>query len=196
MPSLTVYCSSSTHLDPDFHAVAKIVGEQFAARGITLIYGGGGVGLMGEIARTCHAHGGRVVGIITHRLMEAELGNRQCDELLLVDTMRERKQHMMERGDGFLILPGGVGTYEEFFEVLAARIVDEHRKPIGIVNSQQYYDPLVEMLEHGVEHRFIQRAVLSDLLIVDPDPVVVIEGLIGAEQVPCDHERFFPMGKG
>ncbi len=195
MKSLTVYCSSSTRLDPDFHEPAKIVGRELARRGITLVYGGGGIGLMGEVARTIHEHGGHIVGVITHTLNDKERGYVQSDEYLVVDTMQQRKKQMMERGDGFLILPGGVGTYEEFFEVLAARIVGEHTKPIGIVNSHGYFDPLIDMMHHGIEHQFIKEAVLHELLHIDQDPVKVIDALAGAERNGLDKERFMPMGR-
>lgn len=177
MPAITVYCSSSTHLDPDFHAPAIIVGRELARRGVTLVYGGGCVGLMGEIARAARAAGGKTIGIITKRLMQAEVGDTACDELIVVDTMRERKRLLESRGDGFLILPGGVGTYEEFFEILVGRQLGEHDKPIAVVNSHGYYNPLIAMIEHGIEHRFIPERV-RDLLRIDPDPVALIDSLM------------------
>ncbi len=195
MNAITVYCSSSTRLDPSFHAPARIVGAEFARRDITLVYGGGGIGLMGDVARTARANDGKVVGVITHTLKDLERGYEGCDELIVVDTMRQRKQQMMQRGDGFLILPGGVGTYEELFEVLGARIVGEHNKPIGVVNTEGYYDPMIEMVRHGVEHEFIQPQVLDELLHVDPDPVKVIDRLCDAEPPQIDDDRFLPTGK-
>ena len=196
MKFLTVYCSSSTHLDDVFHGPAKTVGIELAARGITLVYGGGGIGLMGDIARTVHAEGGEVVGVITKTLKDKEQGYDGCDEYLIADTMQQRKAMMMERGEGFLILPGGVGTYEEFFEVLAGRIVGEHHKPIGIVNTAGYYDPLIELFQHGVEHRFIKQAVCDERMFIDPDPVTVIDWLLKAERDALDTDRFMPMGQG
>jgi uncharacterized protein (TIGR00730 family) len=193
--AITVYCSSSTQLDPDFHGPAKTVGAELARRAITLVYGGGGIGLMGEIARSCQAHGGKVVGVITRILKEKEQGYDDCDELIVVETMQQRKKLMMERGDAFLVLPGGVGTYEEFFEVLAARLVGEHAKPIGIVNSDHFYDPMINMMLHGIKHRFIKPAVYEELLHIDPDPVKVIEALIADERRAIEDDRFLPMGK-
>ena len=177
MNSITVYCSSSSHLDPDFHEPAVIVGTELARRGITLVYGGGCVGLMGEIARAARACGGKVIGIITKRLMDAEVADHACDELLVVDTMRERKKLLEERGDGFLILPGGIGTYEEFFEILVGRQLGEHGKPIAVLNSHGYFNPLIAMIEHGMEHRFIKPNV-REMFRIDPEPVVLIEWLI------------------
>lgn len=178
MPAITVYCSSSGSLDPDFHDHAVVVGAELARRGVTLVYGGGSVGLMGEIARSARAAGGCVVGVITKRLMHQERADTACDELIVVDTMRERKRLLEERGDAFLILPGGIGTYEEFFEILVGRKLGEHAKPIGIVNSHGYYNPLVAMVEHGVEHRFIGPDV-RDLFFMHPEPSRVIEHLHG-----------------
>ena len=195
MKALTVYCSSSTHLDREFHEPARIVGQELARRGTALIYGGGSIGLMGEIARTCRAAGGRVVGVITRTLLDKEQGWDKCDELVVVETMRQRKQTMMERGEGFLILPGGVGTYEEFFEALAGRLVGEHRKPIGIVNTGGYYDPLVEMLEHGAAHKFIKPAV-RELVHIDAEALAVIAAVWADPRLPIDDERFLPMGRG
>ena len=176
MNAITVYCSSSAHLDPDFHAPATIVGAELARRGITLVYGGGSLGLMGEIARAARAGRGRVISIITKRLFEAERADEGCDELLVVDTMRERKRLLEQRGDGFLILPGGIGTYEEFFEILVGRKLGEHDKPIGVVNSHGYFNPLVAMIEHGVEHRFIESSI-KDLFFLHPEPGAVIDWL-------------------
>lgn len=195
LQAITVYCSSSTHLDPGFHELASAVGIELARRGITLVYGGGGVGLMGEIARTCQDHGGAVIGVITQTLKDLERGYEACDELLVVETMRERKKLMMQKGEAFLVLPGGVGTYEEFFEVLAGRIVGEHSKPIGIVNADHYYDPMINMILHGIKHRFIKPAVFEELLHIDPDPVKILDQLIADEPQAIDNDRILPMGK-
>jgi len=183
MASVTVYCSSSTHLDPDFHEPAVIVGAELARRGITLVYGGGCVGLMGEIARAARAGGGRVIGIITRRLMDAERADHGCDELIVVETMRERKTLLAQRADGFLVLPGGIGTYEEFFEVLVARQLGEHDKPIGVINSHGYFNPLIAMIEHGIEHRFIKSGTRSRFFM-HPEPRPVIDHVCGA-LAPC-----------
>ncbi len=150
---------------------------------------------MGEIARATRANGGKVVGIITRRLMELEIADMHCDELVVVDTMRERKQLLERRGDGFLMLPGGLGTYEEFFEILVGRQLGEHAKPIGVVNSHGYYNPLIAMMEHGIEHRFIKPAV-KELFFIHPDPYAVLDWLLDPDRQPVqiDYERFLPMG--
>ncbi|MHC5024452.1 MAG: LOG family protein [Planctomycetota bacterium] len=194
MKSITVYCASSTHLEPDFHEPAEQVGRELARRGLTLVYGGGSIGLMGEVARAAKDAGGRVVGIITQYLNDRELGWNGCDEMIVVDTMRERKQLLEGRGDGFLMLPGGIGTYEEFFEILVGRQLREHDKPIGIVNSRGYFNPLVTMIEHGIEHRFIKPAIY-ELFRIDPEPVTVIDWLANPPAVEIEDERILPMGK-
>jgi uncharacterized protein (TIGR00730 family) len=194
MKAVTVYCASSTSLEPEFARTAREVGDLLAERGIELIYGGGGIGLMGEVARAMHARGGRVVGVITRHLLDHEQGWDGCDELIVVESMRERKRILVERGDGFLVLPGGLGTYEEFFETLVGRQLREHAKPIGIVNDRGYFDPLVAMIEHGIEHRFIKPAV-KELFTIDPHPRRVLEWLETAPAVEIDPQRFLPMGR-
>ena len=174
MKSLTVYCASSTQLEPAFHRAADLVGTGLASRGLSLVYGGGCIGLMGEVARSAAKGGALVTGVITHKLVEHEQANNECDELIVVDTMQERRTIMMDRGEGYLVLPGGVGTYEEFFEVLVGRQLGDHTKPIGIVNVNGYFDPLGDMLEHGIEHQFIRPA-LRELLFIDPCPDAVLD---------------------
>ena len=195
MQALTVYCSSSTHLDPEFHEPAAIVGAELARRGISLVYGGGKIGLMGEVAQAIQKGGGRIVGVITQYLLDREQGKEDCDELIIVDSMRERKRLMAEKGDGFLILPGGLGTYEEFFEILTGRVVREHTKPIGIVNVNGYFNPFLDLVAHGIEHRFIKPAV-RELFIIDPDPRKVVDQVCSHQGVVIDDDRFLPMGSG
>ncbi len=186
--AITVYCASSTALEPHFAVAARRVGRALAGRGVRLVYGGGGIGLMGEVARATKADGGLVTGVITKQLLELEQGWTGCDELIVVDSMRERKRLLEEHGDAFLILPGGLGTYEEFFEILVGRVLQNHAKPIGVVNDHGYYDPMIAMIEHGIEHRFIRPAV-RDLLRIDADPVAVVDFLLAA---PTDHGRVDP----
>ncbi|MCH2143525.1 MAG: TIGR00730 family Rossman fold protein [Phycisphaerales bacterium] len=191
MKSITVYCSASSSLDPGYYQTAEVVGRTLAERGIEMVYGGGGVGLMGAAARSCKAAGGRVTGVITEHLMTMEQGWAGCDELMVVESMRERKRLMMERAEGFLVLPGGIGTYEEFFEVLVGRLLEEHEFPIGILNDQDYFAPLRAILEHGIEHRFISAPTLG-LVHFGSDPVALIDTLLQAERVEIDPDRFYP----
>lgn len=176
MNSLTVYCASSDDIDDRYRAVAKRVGEVLAARNITLVFGGARVGLMGETARAVRKNGGRVVGIITKFLMDIEQGDPDCDELIVVDAMRERKKLLVERSDAFLVLPGGIGTYEEFFETLVGRQLKEHNKPIGIVNIDGFFEPLLNLFDHGEKAGFI-RAGARDLFVVGDEVEEVIDAL-------------------
>lgn len=192
MKSLTVYCASSTQLEPAFHRAADLVGRGLASRGLSLVYGGGCIGLMGEVATSAAKGGAHVTGVITHKLVEHEQANNKCDELIVVDTMQERRTIMMDRGDGYLILPGGVGTYEEFFEVLVGRQLGDHTKPIGIVNVNGYFDPLGDMLEHGIEHQFIRPA-LRELLFIDPCPDAVLDYIVEHKGEKLPPSAILPM---
>ncbi len=177
MQSVTVYCASSPSIDPHFVETARAVGRLLAERELTLVYGGGSTGLMGEIARSCADAGGSILGVITHHLADLEVAFERCTELIRVDTMRERKRIMTERGDGFLVLPGGLGTYEEFFETLVGRVLAEHDKPLAIVNDHGYFDPLVSMIEHGIEQKFIRPA-MRTLVTVESDPIAALDALL------------------
>jgi len=194
MRALTVYCSSSTSLDPLFHDPARAVGRLLAEQGVTLVYGGGGIGLMGEVARAARGAGGRITGIITQTLLDREQGYDGCDDLIVTSTMQERKRKLLDLGDAFLMLPGGLGTWEEFLEALVARVVGEHVKPLGILNTDGYFDPLLELIEHGIDRRFIRPAV-RELTIVGDDPAVLLSALRTAERAALDHARFLPMGE-
>lgn len=154
MKSICVYCSSSDHIDPAFRGPAKALGTLIGERGDQLIYGGGSVGLMGEVARSVHAAGGKVVGVIPQSLTTAEIAYHNADELIVTDTMRERKQIMDERADAFVVLPGGFGTLEELAEILVLKILGYTDRPLIIVNPDGFYDPLVELFNHFVEHKF------------------------------------------
>ena len=195
MKSLTVYCASSTQLEPAFHEAAHLVGAGLASRGLSLVYGGGCIGLMGVVATSAAKGGATVTGIITHKFVAHEQANNDCNELIVVDTMQERRTMMMEKGDGYLVLPGGVGTYEEFFEVLVGRQIGDHTKPIGIVNVDGYFDLLVEMLEHGIERRFIRPA-LRQLLFIDDSPNAVLDHLVSHKGVELHPSEILPMHGG
>ena len=192
MKSITVYCASSTSLDQEYHDAAEQIGKGIASRGLTLVYGGGRIGLMGEVAMTAAANGAEVIGVITHKFVAHEQANESCDELIVVETMQERRSIMMERGEGYVVLPGGIGTYEEFFEVLVGRQIGDHTKPIGLVNVHGYFDPLKKMLEHGIEQRFMRPA-LMDLLIYDPNPTAVIDYVTSGTSSQPPPENILPM---
>ncbi len=132
---------------------------------------------MGEVARACREEGGEILGVITSHLAALEVAFDGCDDLVVVGSMRERKKIMVDEGDAFVVLPGGLGTYEELFETLVGRVLSEHDKPIAILNDHGYFDPLVSMIDHGIEHRFIRQAA-GDLLTVHTDPTEIIDAIL------------------
>lgn len=153
--SVCVYCGSKPGKDPLFANVATEVGRWIGEHGGQLVYGGGRNGLMGILADSTRAAGGRVVGVIPSALVEREWAHEGCDELHIVETMHERKRMMMERADTFLALPGGIGTFEELFEIWAWRQLGYHDKPIGILSSRGYYDSLMQFMRQVVDEGFM-----------------------------------------
>lgn len=153
--SLCVYCGSRPGADPAYAQVARSVGEWIGRHGGQLVYGGGHNGLMGLLADATLASGGRVVGIIPKALVEREWAHTGCSELHVVETMHERKRMMAERADAFLALPGGIGTFEEFFEVWTWRQLGYHDKPVGLLNVKGYYDGLLGFMQTGVDQQFM-----------------------------------------
>jgi uncharacterized protein (TIGR00730 family) len=167
--SVCVYCGSRPGQLSAYADAATAVGDEIGRRGWQLVYGGGRAGLMGLVADAVLAAGGRVVGIIPQTLMVRELGHRELTELHVVDTMHQRKMMMAERSDAFVALPGGIGTFEELFEVWSWRQLGYHDKPLGLLNVARYYDPLLGFLEHSVRSGFVADA-QADLLLVERDP--------------------------
>ena len=164
MKALCVYCGSRQGTDPAFAAAARDVGNAIGRRGWRLVYGGGGSGLMGEVADAALAAGARSTGVIPAALMQRELGHRGLEELLVVETMHERKRMMAERSDAFVALPGGIGTFEELFEVWTWLQLGYHAKPVGLLNVAGYFDPLLAFLDRSVAQGFVppaQRALLQ-----------------------------------
>jgi len=145
--SLCVYCGSSSRGSPEHHAAAKQLGHGMAARGIELVYGGGHVGVMGMVADAVLGAGGRVTGVIPRHLYDLEVGHEGVSELLLVDSMHARKNLMFERADAFVVLPGGLGTLDETFEMVTWRQLGLHDKPIVIVDVDGYWAPLRALVE-------------------------------------------------
>lgn len=155
MPKLIcVYCSSSRDLDAKYYEAGEAIGRGLAQRGWGLIYGGGHAGTMGAVARGTKAEGGYVVGVIPEFMKERELAYHDADELITVDTMRERKRIMAERADAFVTLPGGIGTLEEVSEIMVERGLAMHSKPLVLLNQDGYYDGLLAFLERMVADRF------------------------------------------
>ncbi|MEJ7688191.1 MAG: TIGR00730 family Rossman fold protein [Variovorax sp.] len=175
--SICVYCGSRPGEQPGFAAVAQEVGRWIGQRGGQLVYGGGRTGLMGTVAEATRAAGGRVVGVIPKALVDRELSNPLCDELHIVDTMHERKAMMGERGDTFIALPGGIGTFEELFEIWTWRQLGYHDKPVGILNVAGYYDALLQFLAHSVREGFMSKWQMT-LVRSGNDAPVLLEALI------------------
>jgi len=156
--------------------VAETVGQWIGQQGGQLVYGGGRTGLMGTVAAATRMAGGRVVGIIPKALVDRELANTFCDELHIVDTMHERKAMMGERADAFLALPGGLGTFEELFEIWTWRQLGYHDKPIGILNVAGYYDQLLGFLEQCVDEGFMGEWQMG-LMRTGTDPLALLQWL-------------------
>ena len=154
MKSICVFCGSNYGNDMEYRQAARELGKFLANKKISLIYGGGKAGLMGEIADAVLSHKGHVIGIIPKFLKDMELAHENISELFIVDTMHTRKAKMYELADGFIVMPGGYGTYEELFEVLSWLQIGIHNKPIGLLNVNGFFDPLIKMLEHTVDKGF------------------------------------------
>jgi uncharacterized protein (TIGR00730 family) len=153
--SICVYCGSRPGTEPAFAEAARQVGLWIAQNKGQLVYGGGHNGLMGMMADACLQAGGRVVGVIPKALVEKEWAHSGCSELHVVDNMHERKRLMAERADAFLAMPGGIGTFEEFFEVWTWRQLGYHDKPVGLLNIKGYYDNLLAFLSTAVRQGFM-----------------------------------------
>lgn len=164
--SLCVYCGSRFGTDPAYREMATGLGELIAREGMTLVYGGGGVGLMGLTANAALKSGGKVVGIIPTFLLKREAGHPDLTETVVVETMHERKLEMFDRSDAFIILPGGIGTLEEFFEVLSWRTLGLHTKPIVIIDQSGYWQPLEALLKSIVDGGFADRGHLDHVIFV------------------------------
>lgn len=176
MKTLCVFCGSSAGSRPVYADAARQMGEALVARGITLVFGGGRVGLMGEIARTVLEGGGRAVGVIPKALMRKEIAYEDLTELHVVDSMHERKALMAERSDGFIAMPGGFGTFEEFCEVLTWSQLGFHHKPVALLNVDGYFDWLLALFEHAVQEGFV-RAQHRSLVVAESDPVSLLDHL-------------------
>ncbi|MEW6481179.1 TIGR00730 family Rossman fold protein [Hydrogenophaga bisanensis] len=175
--SLCIYCGSRPGTDPGFAATARQIGQWIGEHGGQLVYGGGRGGLMGLVADATLAAGGRVVGIIPKALVEKEWAHHGCSELHVVDTMHERKRLMAERADAFLALPGGIGTFEEFFEVWTWRQLGYHDKPVGLLNLNGYYDGLMSFIATAVQSQFMGPW-QEKLVRVDPDWRSLVKALV------------------
>ena len=171
--SVCVYCGSRHGTRPAYTEAARALGNAIGSRGWQLVYGGGKVGLMGEVADAVLAAGGRVVGVIPESLMQREVGHAGLTELHVVPTMHQRKQMMAERADAFIALPGGIGTLEELYEVWTWRQLGYHQQPIGLLNIDGFYDTLLGFMRQTVDEGFLSASQLSAVEI-GTDPVEML----------------------
>ena len=171
---LCVFCGSSQGAREIYVHAAQQLGRELSQRRIELVYGGGNVGLMGIVADAVLAAGGHVIGVIPEQLMARELGHTGIQDLRVVKSMHERKALMAELADGFIALPGGIGTYEEFFEVLTWAQLGIHEKPCALLNVDGFYDPVLHLLNHAVEERFI-RAAHRELIVVETEATRLLD---------------------
>ena len=174
MNRICVYCGSLPGNLPAYAESARAFGKLLAERSIGLVYGGGNIGLMGEVAKAALAAGGEVIGVIPEALMEKELGLRECTQLRVVSSMHERKQMMADLSDGFVALPGGIGTYEELLETFTWQQLAFHDKPVGILNVAGFYDHLLAFLQHATNAQFL-RSEHNDSLLVGTEGGELLE---------------------
>ena len=179
MRALCIFCGSSSGNDPAYSAVARHVGAFLASSDITLVYGGGRVGLMGSLADAVLEAGGRVIGVIPQMLIDKEVGHAGLTELHIVRTMTERKLLMGELSDAFVALPGGIGTMDELFEVWTWSQLELHHKPCGVLNHNGYYDSLIAFLDHAVHEGFLHRRHRA-MFLVDSEIETLVERLFAA----------------
>lgn len=171
--NICVYCGASFGNDPAYVDVAKQLGAEIAAQGRSLVYGGGAKGLMGIVADEVLKAGGEVIGVIPDRLVQAETAHKGITDLRIVPDMHVRKSTMIELADGFIALPGGIGTLEELFEVWTWSQIGYHSKPVGVLNVNGFYEPMKAFLQHIVDEGFVRQSYL-DTLIISKDPTDIL----------------------
>jgi uncharacterized protein (TIGR00730 family) len=174
MQKICVYCGSSDGARPEYRQAAAALGRAMLEKDIDLVYGGAGVGLMGTLADTVLQGGGRVTGVIPEALINREISHPGLTELVVVGSMHERKSMMAELSDGFIALPGGIGTMEELFEILTWSHLGIHKKPCALLNVVGYYDHLNAFTQHGVNQGFIRKETEAKLIIKE-DPKALLD---------------------
>lgn len=202
--SVAVYCSASDLVHESFARSARELGEWLATSGRELIYGGGRVGLMGHTARACREAGGYTIGIITRRLAQLEQLDPDSNEMTVVETMRQRKALIEARADAMVVLPGGIGTLEEFFEILVGRILGEHDKPIYLLNlpdpgdrkGGRYFDPLLAMFDHMIAGRFARPSTMETFQVCEsvPDLIGALDAWVPRPRSPEVRPAAEPFG--
>lgn len=176
LSSVCVFCGSRPGADPAFQAAAAELGTTIAQRGLTLVYGGARVGLMGTLANAALAAGGRVVGVIPKGLVSKEIAHDGLTELFLTESMHDRKNRMLSISDAFVSIPGGFGTYDELFEVLTLAQIGFHDKPQGLLNVNGFFDPLVTLIDHTIE-RGLAATQHRELLVVETTVATLLDRL-------------------
>nr|WP_199064303.1 TIGR00730 family Rossman fold protein [Chromobacterium sp. ASV5] len=176
MKSICLFCGSNKGAKPEYVAAAERFGRTLAEQGIALVYGGGNVGLMGVAADAALAAGGRVIGVIPEFLQAKEVGHKGLSELHVTQTMHQRKALMAELSDGFIALPGGFGTFDELFEILTWAQLSVHSKPVGLLDSAGFYQPLYAMIKHAVAEGFVPTGNLN-LFSVDADLDALLDSM-------------------
>jgi uncharacterized protein (TIGR00730 family) len=182
---LCVFCGSNAGQDPVYLATARALGQALAASGIGLVYGGASVGLMGAVADAVLAKGGNVIGVMPQALVDKEIAHKGLSDLRVVGSMHERKALMAELADGFIALPGGLGTFEELFEVWTWAQLGYHRKPCALLNAGGFYDKLTDFLDDVVERGFV-KPIHRAMLIVESDPAALIDAIRAYEPPKVD----------
>ncbi|MEJ2639049.1 MAG: TIGR00730 family Rossman fold protein [Desulfosarcinaceae bacterium] len=173
---ICVFCGSSPGSDPAYVAAARLLGRTLAAEGIGLVYGGGNVGMMGALANAAVDAGGKVTGVIPEALMAREVALTELDDLRVVDSMHSRKALMADLSDGFIALPGGIGTLEEFIEVLTWAQLGLHAKPCALLNTQGYFDTLLHFIDNIVTARFMAD-VHRQLVLTAEEPAALLDAM-------------------
>lgn len=177
--SVCVYCGSSTISDPVFDAPTQLLGRSLAEAGITLVYGGGNPGLMGKVADSCMSSGGKVIGIIPDTILKLEARHDRVSELHVVPSMHVRKQMMAEKADAFVVMPGGLGTLDETFEILTWKYLGIHDKPVIIANIDGYWQPMLDLIYHMAHKRFVREEHISTFKVANS--VSEVMTLLGCE---------------
>ena len=180
--NICIYGASSNKLAQEYYDAAEALGALMAQQGHTLVFGGGHGGIMGAVARGAHAHGGAIIGVAPRFFDRPGILFEECTEFIYTETMRERKAIMEERSDAFLVLPGGIGTYEEFFEMLTLKQLGRHSKPMAMLNTRGYYDPMAAMMQNTVDEGFMS-ADCMELYGVCNTPAEALEYVLTAKQV-------------
>lgn len=181
--NIAVFCGANPGRRPEYEAVAIALGAELGRRGLGLVYGGGSVGMMGALARSARDHGSQVIGVIPGPLMTRELMGDKVGDLIVVETMHERKAQMVALADAFVALPGGFGTLDELFEVITWGQLGIHAKPVGLLNVAGFFDPLLVWIDHAVDEGFV-RPHHRDLVVVEAEIAALFDRLHAYQSPP------------